>query len=111
MAGRSTAKTVDELLAHAPGHAADRDLNAERAAHAFGISSSALPRLARQQGASVPEIILAHKLEGARRNIERSGTVRGVGWIARRWGFADSDQLRQLLREANTVTADDWPPV
>ena len=99
------------ILAYLRRRARDRDLNAERAAHALGMSSSALSRLARQQGASVPEIILAHKLEGARRNIERFGTVRGVGWIARRWGFADSDQLRQLLREANTVTADDWPPV
>jgi AraC-like DNA-binding protein len=99
------------ILAYLRRHARDRDLNAERAAHALGISSSALSRLARQQGASIPQIILAHKLEGARRNIERFGRVRGVGWIARRWGFADADQLRQLLREANAVTANDWPPV
>ncbi len=99
------------ILAYLRRHARDRDLNAERAAHALGISSSALSRLARQRGASIPQIILAHKLEGARRNIERFGTVRGVGWIARRWGFADAGQLRQLLREANAVTADDWPPV
>ena len=89
----------------------DLDLNVERAAHALGMSSSALSRLARQRGTSLPQIILTHKLDGAQRNIERFGTVRDVGWIARRWGFADSDQLRRLLREANTVTADDWPPV
>jgi AraC-like DNA-binding protein len=99
------------ILAYLRRHARDLDLNAERAAHALGMSSSALYRLARQRGTSLPQIILAHKLEGAQRNIERFGTVRGVDWIARRWGFADSGQLRQLLREANAVTADDWPPV
>jgi AraC-like DNA-binding protein len=80
-------------------HLADSALSAPQVAAAVGISTRHLSRVFAEAGTSVPQYVLACRLEEARRLLERPSTsTRTVAAVAYRCGFASAAHFSNAFR-------------
>jgi AraC-like DNA-binding protein len=101
---------VTRIEAYVQQHLADPALSPEAIAEAHCISVRQLYKLWSGRELGLAEWIMHGRLEGARRDIARDGSL-GIGAIARRWGFADPTHFGRRFRAAYGASPREWRQV
>lgn len=89
-------------------HQRDADLSAARLAREQHVSVRALYAAFAAQGQRLSEVVLAGRLEGARRELAVAAPTRTVAAIADGWGFRDGGHFARRFRLAYGLSPREW---
>jgi AraC-like DNA-binding protein len=98
---------VTRIEAYVQQHLADPGLSPESIAQAHAISVRQLYKLWSDRELGLAEWIIRGRLEGARRDIAKGGSV-GLAAVARRWGFTDATHFGRRFRAAYGISPREW---
>lgn len=98
---------VTRIEAYVQQHLADSGLSPESIAQAHAISVRQLYKLWSDRELGLAEWIIRGRLEGARRDIAKGGSV-GLAAVARRWGFTDATHFGRRFRAAYGISPREW---
>jgi AraC-like DNA-binding protein len=101
---------LTRIEAYVQQHLADPALSPERIAQAHHISVRQLYKLWSAREPGLAEWIMRGRLEGARRDIARNGSI-GIAAVARQWGFTDPTHFGRRFRAAYGMSPRDWRQV
>jgi AraC-like DNA-binding protein len=101
---------VTRVDAYVQQHLADPALSPESIAHAHHISVRQLYKLWSARELGLAEWIMRGRLEGARRDMAKDGSV-GIAAVARRWGFTDPTHFGRRFRAAYGISPREWRQV
>ena len=101
---------VTRIEAYVQQHLADPGLSPESIAKAHHISVRQLYKLWSDREFGLAEWIIRGRLEGARRDIAKGGSL-GIAAVARRWGFTDSTHFGRRFRAAYGLSPREWKQV
>jgi AraC-like DNA-binding protein len=101
---------VTRIEAYAQQRLADPALSPESIAHAHHISVRQLYKLWSARRLGLAEWIMRGRLEGARYDIAKDGSL-GIAAVARRWGFTDATHFARRFRAAYGLSPREWRQV
>jgi AraC-like DNA-binding protein len=101
---------VTRIEAYVQQHLADPALSPESIAQVHAISVRQLYKLWSGRELGLAEWIIRGRLEGARRDIAKGGSL-GIAAVARRWGFTDATHFGRRFRAAYGISPREWRQV